>query len=345
MSKDTPFVPVTVNCPICQQPSEQRYLKSKMFQPLEVENDQHVASYQWENPTFAHVRPNFYHLWHCPACHYVDEKEVFRGQDNCGGKLELLREKTLIATKAPGNLVGRLGQAVRDRSEFVAVETAITTHLLAVFLQELLSPNMRQTGKIARFYLRLAWLYREKDALGAPEETPSGFADYAAFLDEAAKQWPALPRDEKTAIQTAAAMYEQDLNQRRTDDPKFEINVMNLLSCLHERAGRLQDAMKYVRAVFSSAAKTRNGAKAAAQRGQSPEKMTALANWMNQAVEAASTRAEMLGELVFKEELPRAKEAVLQMGPVTAEQVTAKLRELKFANVTCTRVAAMFAKK
>ena len=154
-----------------------------------------------------------------------------------------------------------------------------------------------------------------------------------------------MPTDENTAITTAAQMYELDLNLRRTDDPKFEINVMNLLSCLHERAGRLGDALKYTRTVFAAAARARNGAKAAAQRGDQPEKMLGLATWMNGVVEAAAARVEQLGEIVFKEELPRAKEAVMKMGPVTAEQVEAKLRELKFNGVTCKRVAALFAKK
>ncbi len=52
-----------------------------------------------------------------------------------------------------------------------------------------------------------------------------------------------------------------------------------------------------------------------------------------------------LGDLVFKEELPAAKEAVMKMGPVDATTVTEKLRELKFSDITCRRVGKMFEKQ
>jgi hypothetical protein len=54
---------------------------------------------------------------------------------------------------------------------------------------------------------------------------------------------------------------------------------------------------------------------------------------------------EELSDIVFKEELPRAKEAVMKMGPVDAKTVVDKLRELKFADITCRRMGKMFEKQ
>ena len=169
MAKETPFVPVKIKCPFCETESVQRYIKSRMFQPDVVEDDSHVATYKWENVEFATVRPNFYHVWHCPNCHFCDEKETFRGEDDSAGKLELIKEKMLIYARMPGSLISRLGGRIDFSADVYSVESAILAHLLAIYIQELLSPNMRQFGKLARFYLRTAWLFREQAAPGALE--------------------------------------------------------------------------------------------------------------------------------------------------------------------------------
>lgn len=346
MAKETPFVPANVRCPVCAAESTQIYLKGKMVQPLEVEADQHVLTYKWDNPEFISVRPNFYHIWHCPHCHYSDEKEIFRGEDTSGGRLEMLKEKVLILSKLPGSILNRLGTSVRYPAEPpILVESAINAHLLAIHIQEILSPTLRMASKIARFTLRLAWLYREREQLGLPSDPPpTGFADHESFWKSLAADWQSIPLDENQALDAAVAAYENDLNTRRTDDPKFEVNVQNLLSCLMERRGDLAGALRYTRNVFTTAAKARNGAKAAAQRGVQPEKMTALANWMNNIVDKTGERVEFLQESLFKEEFPKAKEAVVAMGKVTAQQAVEKLRELKFAEITCRRMGQMIEK-
>ena len=144
MATETPFVPVKVKCPFCETESVQRYIKSRMYQPDIVEEDSHVAVFKWENPEFSHVRPNFYHIWHCPNCHYCDEKETFRGEDSSKGKLELIKEKLLIHSRMPNSLIVRLGSAIDFSHDLYTIESAIIAHLLAIYEQELLSLNMRQ---------------------------------------------------------------------------------------------------------------------------------------------------------------------------------------------------------
>lgn len=346
MAKETPFVPVKVKCPFCETESVQRYIKSRMYQSELVEEDSHVAAYKWENPEFSNVRPNFYHIWHCPNCNYCDEKEVFRGEDNSGGKLELIREKLLIYSRMPNSLITRLGAAIDFANDLYSLESAITAHLLAIYEQELLSPNMRQYAKLARFYLRTAWLYREKDTLGLAEaKVPDGFATFAAFLESFKPEWPAIPLDEKTALQVALERYQDILNHASTGDVKFEINVMNLIIAIHRRSGRNADALRMVRNVFGAATKARQVARAAIQKGVNAAVNQGILNFCGGIIDKATELSEELGDLVFKEELPAAKEAVLKMGPVDAQTVLEKLRELKFNDVTCRRVAKMFEKQ
>ena len=346
MIKETPYVPVKVKCPICETESVQRYIKARMFQNDVVEEDSHVASYKWENPEFATVRPNFYHIWHCPSCHFCDEKEIFRGEDKSGGKLELLKEKLLIYSRMPNSLITRFGQAIDFSKDNYSVDSAIAAHLLAIYEQELLSPNMRQYGKLARFYLRTAWLYREKETLALPDDkAPANFATFKDFLDNFKAEWPAIPLDEPTALQVALERYQDILNHSSNADVRFEINVMNLIIAIHRRCGRNSEALKAVRGVFTSATKARQTARAAVQKGVNVSNNQAVLNFCGAVIDKATTLSEELGDLVFKEELPAAKEAVMKMGPVDATTVTEKLRELKFSDITCRRVGKMFEKQ
>ena len=346
MAKETPYVPVKVKCPFCEMESTQRYVKSRMFQADVVEEDSHVASYKWENPEFAQVRPNFYHIWYCPNCHYCDEKEIFRGEDNSGGKQELIKEKLLIHSRMPNSLIARIGAVIDFSIDSYTIDSALFAHILAIYEQELLSVSMRQYAKLARFYLRTAWLFREKEMLALPEEkVPAGFATYTDFLESFRREWPGVPTREGPALETALARYQDILNYSVNADVKYEITVMGLIIAMLRRAKRNADALRMARNMFTAATKARQTANAAIQKGVNAAQNQGVLNFAAGTIEKAISLTEELGEVVFKEELPAAKEAILKMGPVDANTVTEKLRELKFSDITCRRLAKMFEKQ
>ena len=346
MAKETPFVPVKVRCPFCGVESTQRYIKSRMFKEEVVEEDSHVAVYHWDNPEFAEVRPNFYHVWHCPTCHFCDEKEVFRGEDSSGGKLELIKEKLLIHSRMPGSIIANMGGKINFENDRYQVDSAILAHLLAIHEQELLSLNMRQFAKLARFYLRLAWLYREKETMALPDEkTPEGFGSFNEYLESFREQWPGIPTEETAATEVALARYQDILNHAQNADVKYEINIMSLIIAMLRRNGRFAEALRMMRGVFTTATKARQTARAAVQKGINAAQNQGVINFCAGVIDKVPDQMEELGELVFKEELPAAKEAVMKMGPVDAKTVVDKLRELKFSEVTCRRMGKMFEKQ
>lgn len=346
MAKETPFVPVKVRCPFCAMESTQRYIKSRMYQAEIIEEDQHVATYKWENPEFAQVRPNFYHIWHCPTCNFCDEKEVFREEDNSGGKLEMIKEKLLVHSRMPNSLIARLGAAIDFSKDYYTVDSAILAHLLAIYEQELLSINMRQYNKLARFYLRLAWLYREKETLAQEEiGVPAGYGSFKEFMESFRAEWPGIVTEEAPALEVALERYQDILNRSVNADVKYEINVMLLIMAMLRRNGRNAEALKMVRGVFGAATKARQVARAAVQKGINAAKNQGVLNFAAGIIDKATTMSEELSDIVFKEELPAAKEAVMKMGPVDAKTVLEKLRELKFSDITCRRMAKMFEKQ
>lgn len=346
MAKDSPFVPVKIRCPFCGIESTQRYIKSKAFQAEVIEEDSHVAVYNWENPEFAMVRPNFYHIWHCPSCHFCDEKEVFRGEDSSKGKLELIKEKLLIHSRMPNSIISNLGAMINFNQDVYHVDSAILAHILAIYGQELLSLNMRQFPKLARYYLRLAWLYREKRTLSIEDENvPSGFDSFHDYLESFREGWPGIPTEEGPTTDTAMDRYRDILNHSVNSDVRYEINIMNLLIALLRRNKRNAEALQMVRGVFTTATRARQAARQAIQKNINAGQNQAILNFAAQTIDKTSELAEELSDIVFKEELPAAKEAVLKMGPVDAKTVVEKLRELKFADITCRRMGKMFEKQ
>jgi len=260
-----PFIVVPVRCPICERDSRQRYVKSKLYTPNTIEGDQHVIDYKWESPKYEGIRPNFYHIWHCPHCHFCDEKEVFRGEDRSGGKLELIREKLLIAARAPGSFITAMGQEIDLVREYVTLECALCAHLQATYIQEMLSPNMRQYQKLGRFYLRTAWLYREKTTWNVPEAgIPMRCRSYMDFFNSLRREWPDLPLTEEVSIEKAIANYRADLDRsKRVDDIRYEVGIMFLLSDLNRRLDRQDDALRCVRTAFQASTRKRQATRQA----------------------------------------------------------------------------------
>lgn len=349
------FIAVPCKCPICDRESRHLYIKSKLYSPLQTEDDQHVVSYKWESPKYEGIRPNFYHVWHCPECHFCDEKEVFRGEDNSGGKLELIREKLLIQAKAPNSFIVLLGKVISLDRDYVSLEAALCAHLEAIYIQEMLSPNMRQYLKLGRLYLRVAWLYREKKTWNMPEtDVPTGYPAYGDFFAALRGEWPDLPLTEEAALDKAIFNYQCDLDRsKRVDDARYEIGVTFLLADLHLRLDRPDEALKCVRGAFQAATRKRQAMRqaldGAISRGkgtaQQIEQMRSLITWLNNAIDRATTLGEKVNDVIFQHEYPAAREAVLTLQAPTPELVLQRLHESNFHEITCRRVAALFAKR
>ncbi len=354
-AKNDAFVTVPCKCPICQMESRHRYVKSKLFTPEIVEDDQHVVKYKWESPMFEGIRPNFYHIWHCPTCHFCDESSVFRGKDDSGGKLELIQERLLIAQRSPNNFVSRLGKFVDMNPEYIPMETALCAHMLAIFIQEMLTPNNRQYAKLARLYLRTSWLYREKSGWVFPEQNlPEGFDSYAEFFQSLQQEWPNIPLDERAAMEKAIECYNEDLNRATgLDDIKREITVMFLLVDLQLRLERLDEAHKIVRHVFQKSTGQRqstrkaldHGVKEGKLNGKQIETMRNLLQWLNNTIERATDLSDKVNDLIFKEEYPKARELILTLENPTPKLVLERLKSEGFHTVTCRRIEALFRKK
>lgn len=354
--KHEAFIRVETKCPICGADTVNRYVKSKLFTPVTVEEDHFVKTYKWEKPQFEHIRPNYYHIWYCPACHFADEKEVFRHEDDSGGKLEMIQDRLLIEARRPDSVLTQLSSMVDIEEDFFSFRTTLALHTLAIYIQEMLSNNLRQTGKLARFYLRTAWLYREirymKEA-NLPE--PPGLDTFhQTILSVQEQEWPEAPNTEKDTIEKAIAYYKAELDHAgRVDDVKHEVVIMFLIAALYKQLQNKREAISYVRMIFQQCSKRRGSLKKAMDNavrgtatGKQIETLKNLHQWVSNQLERASQESENLAEEIFLEEYPAAREAVLAMEPQPPDpkDVVELLRQKDFYEGTCRRVATLMSK-
>jgi len=156
---NSPFLENPVKCPACGESTQQRTFKSKVFLPEERESDQHVTSYRWMVDNIQHVHPPNYFLYFCPKCFFTDitneykspasnpfAKRVIKSFNDCDKRHRLIVE--FIARHV--------------NYEEVDFYSALNLHYLAIYIQLMPSDDSRDTYKIARLLLRIAWLFREQ---------------------------------------------------------------------------------------------------------------------------------------------------------------------------------------
>ena len=352
--KVNPFVKVKVKCPICEKISPQYYVKSKLYQPVEIEKDHHVLSYNWNYEEFNHIKPENFFIWHCPHCHFADENDVFRGKINRSilGKIELMSNKIIKTSKDPDSFLVQIGKEIDYTDLPVSNETAILTHILAYYIQKgFLSPNNRIPAKMAKICLRLAWLYRERKTLGKSiSNIPDGFISLEEFLASLKKYWDEIPQSEEEALRFALEHYSVMLdNAGKDDNVKKEITLMFLLLNLNRRLNELDEAYGYVRSIFSIAMKTRQGKKnildKAVQSGgmtdQQLEQIKGLITWLSNAIEEASSEGDAINEEIFWQEYEEARNTALNIQPMLPKKVMSALKEKKFHEISCRKVASL----
>ncbi len=195
----SPLYNRTVPCPACGAKIPQADIRTGMYVEEEREADQHVTRYRWLQPEFTPLHPPYYALAHCPECVFTDFKEDFfepeRSREN---RVRLLAPRLRAERARRGSVVATL-----SRGSFLPpldFPAALRMHLLAIAIQELLPEERRDHLKIARLYLRAAWLYRERGDTARPTLSET---EGLAALD----QFAAVLRDLLVAADRLVTVY------------------------------------------------------------------------------------------------------------------------------------------
>ena len=163
-SKQSPFVTKAIACPVCYAKTEHRFFRRRIFIIEETEPDQHVIRYKWTSDAVERVNPLYYAIYFCPECFYADVAEEFsKPYETESGAATV---KAFKQAASDNTLISLIGQHIDY--EDIDFDVALRLHLLAVTVHSLPPIEPQDPYKLARLYLRIAWLYREREQ-GQPE--------------------------------------------------------------------------------------------------------------------------------------------------------------------------------
>jgi len=336
-NEKSPFVKKAVMCPMCNSQAENRFIMPKSFVEKTVESDRHVSEYKWLDDSFSRYHPPFYHFWHCPACKYTaTQRDFLKPGEDPNSNYGPLKKAFLRMKPSQKQIVQMLGSDVNfDQMNF---SMAMNLHLAAIFIQELVTADIRNNSKLASYYLRTGWLIREQKA---KEDSDGQWAAYKNFLGKMEKLWPEIPRSEAECLIKAAKYYEEAYQSHpRYADIIHASELMILISDIYLRAGDEAQAMKSLNSVMQNGQKFRAKQQELIRREKEAGKLNmarkaqidAQSNRINLLMEKAGDMRQVIIKKRIARQEPKAKAVVakLQERGMDPGDIREKLKELKF---------------
>ncbi len=162
MAQESPFFLTKVECPVCKTINEFENIKVGSYVEEDHDTDFCPQGRQWRNPKYEIYNPLLFFMATCENCFYTREfNQGFKDWKNDVAfrsyRLKTIRSRHLEALAIDGSVLKMLGQS-RD-AQLNPFATAVAKFLLGVY-DELLVEHPRKLD-IGRFFLRIAWLYRE----------------------------------------------------------------------------------------------------------------------------------------------------------------------------------------
>ena len=335
--KKSPFVKKTVPCPVCNTAAENRFFLPKLFMEKGVESDRHVIEYKWLDESFEMVHPPHYHFWHCPTCKYTaTQKDFTKPMEDVESNFSTLKRCFQKMNPAQKQMVQLLGGDIDfDKMNFFM---AIKTHLLAIFIQQLVPEDTRDTSKLASYYLRVAWLFRDqKDK----EDTDGVMAEADAFLEKIAKLWTTVPRKEEDCLNVAASYFEQAYQSHpRYHDIVTASDLMLLIADLYLRTKDIKKAMQCLNTVMQTGMKFRNQQQELIRKEKEAGNLSmtrkaqidAQTNRVNALMDRAGTMRQDIVQIIIAKQEPKAKQVIAKMQAQghDTEVIREKLQEMNF---------------
>lgn len=191
MIQESPLYRMRIECPVCRHENDFEAIKVGSYTEAGRDSDFRPTGRTWRNPEFQHVDPLYYSVATCPKCFYTRELDGNYKNWSKDKRFTLyrqkgLREAHLQALAAPEGALRQLGShldlATHPR------QTSINKLLLGILDEQITEGGDRLN--VARYYLRIAWLFRDLGLL-LPAESPATqrVADLQAELQRLRELW------------------------------------------------------------------------------------------------------------------------------------------------------------
>jgi len=158
----TPYFASRIECPVCGYLNSFEIIKQGSYTESGKDTDFAPIGRVWKNQSFQGHNPLLYFTGTCNNCYYTREiNSSYKEWQNDSGyrtyRLPIQKKKHLNEIAQDDSMIKALGERIDYKS--FPNESAIIKLLLAIYDELLLE---RPTSlDLARYYLRIAWIYRE----------------------------------------------------------------------------------------------------------------------------------------------------------------------------------------
>lgn len=170
---ETPFYFTRIECPVCRTVNEFETIKMGAYTESGRDTDFRPLQREWRNPRYNNTNPLLYFMASCTSCFYTREfNRKFREWKADAAfrthRQAVVRQQHLTMLADESSPAKILGSALWPAS--YPVQTAINKLLLGILDEERLEGSSH--FDIARWYLRIAWLFREMHGGEEAHESP-----------------------------------------------------------------------------------------------------------------------------------------------------------------------------
>ena len=224
-------------CPTCSHSEEHRAVKSRVFVEREKDIDMRTKSFLWVVQGIIPCHPPLFFPWHCTQCKFTASQGFFEDPaKECRVPVATLRKlyPTVKEEDAVFRAIQKLSEdLVLPEYDFV---TSFQLHLLAILIAEHIDDlATRETLPLAKYYLRLAWLFRD---LTEVDEFKDDKNDALNVVSAVRTDWRDVPTNEQTCLTRAAKLYENALTSSSAiETARDEVELILLLARIHLKLG------------------------------------------------------------------------------------------------------------
>ncbi|UCE67795.1 MAG: DUF2225 domain-containing protein [Candidatus Zixiibacteriota bacterium] len=173
----TPYFATKIECPVCGHLNSFEILKQGSYTESGKDTDFAPTGRVWKNPAFQRYNPLLYFTGACRNCFYTREmnssfKEWQKDNGFRSYRLPNQKKRHLKEIARDDSVIKALGTNI-DHENFPN-ESAIIKLLIAIYDESLL--ERPSSLDVARYYLRIAWIYREMSSGDGNSVSPAQIA-------------------------------------------------------------------------------------------------------------------------------------------------------------------------
>lgn len=156
-----PYFEKEITCPVCSQKCVHHYLRDRMYIVQKKDDDQYPKEIEWYNARHKKFNHLYFFILYCPNCHFADERTAFLNPYKYYDTKKFNIIRTIHKERYNTDSFIKLMSNYIDYPD-VNYTSAINIHMLAIYAQfGPASEQYYEYEKIARFFHRIAWLFRE----------------------------------------------------------------------------------------------------------------------------------------------------------------------------------------